>query len=183
MSLFPIEHYRHEGDAPSIARHMVHCQDADYAGSGICARVFVNTRRGVAYKVGSVEANAGYLAYVNVLARQRNHNPYTPKIYGVRYIRGYDGQEVFVVAMEALKDLNYYKYTDAVNILGKYLEYGADRVDVMAMIGFRFDPSPELLQAREILHEAYRTGKASWDLHDGNFMLRGDQIVITDPFV
>lgn len=183
MSLFPIEHYRHEGDAASIARHMVDCQHADYVGSGICARVYVNSRRKVAYKIGTVEANEGYLAYINVLAKQEKHNPYTPKIYGVRYIRGYDDGEVFVVAMEALETLNYYRYTDAVNILGKYLEYGADRVDVMAMIGFRFDPSPELVQAREILQETYRTGQAGWDLHDGNFMLRGEQIVITDPFV
>lgn len=183
MSLFPVEQYKVDGDADDVARKMIDFQGAHYVGSGICARVYVNKRSKIAYKMGTVTANGGYISYVRTLANQKQQNPFTPKIYGMRYLRGWYDSEVFVVAMEALEELDYRKSTMA-TLLGRYLEYGESHVfGDFAGMGMSVNLSPELVQAREILHEAYSLGDAGWDLHDGNFMMRGNQMVVTDPFV
>lgn len=56
----------------------------------------------------------------------------------------------------------------------KYLEYGSYRCLVMRRHSF-----DKINEIREFIHST----STGIDLHDGNVMMRGGQIVVTDPLV
>lgn len=156
-------------------------------GRGAYATVYGSKESDIIYKVGEVSSNQPYLSYVKVLSRLKKHNPFTPKIYGVRFYKGkksrdnywVDDSDYFVVAMERLntakgKASQVHNWFDT--MLGGWAEDMSQEILGVKMI------IPEQLQhAMDILKASIRKSNGCFDFHKGNFMMRGNQVVITDP--
>jgi hypothetical protein len=176
-------------DAEKAAKEMINAQHKKmkFLGSGCYGSVYGAKDSDVVYKIGKVSSNKPYLSYIKVLAKQKKHNPYTPKVYGVRYIKDQRGMTVFVVAMEKLTALPRDMYDVASYFEGE-LEYGGNddsKQDAEKVLGIVRKVPKQLNEAMSILRNAFDEagGKwdANWDLHEGNFMMRGKQVVCTDP--
>ena len=181
--MFKIEKYKVNGDARNVAQTMIRAQgEIRYLGSGIYGRVYGCKTNGLVYKTGEVDGNDGYLAYIKVLSKQNTHNPYLPKIYGVRFIKGDSGRGVFVVAMEKLSEL---RDSSAVDWIRNAVGDGGRHSNESARLwGVKGKTPRELDEAIKVLKKAHRkavSAGADWDLHSGNIMQRGRQLVITDP--
>ena len=180
--MFKIETIVVKKNAYKAAKELVEAQGKyRKIGSGAYGTVFGTKGSNVVYKVGEVDDNDGYLSYVRELASHKAHNPFTPKIYGVRIYEpeGY-GSSYFVVAMERLA-----KGKGLCQVADWFEEQLCDNGNTanpaaLSMLGIKMPKA--LLDALKILHRAYnRASYGDWDLHGGNFMLRGKQVVITDP--
>ena len=181
--MFKIERYRVEGDARYIAKEMIHAQGAKTClGSGCFGRVYGSKKSKIVYKLGDARDNDGYLAYLEILARQKQHNPYLPQIYGVRFIKDSKGNEYFVVAMERLQPLPS-KHFDVADVMQDLITGSKDSSSAEAIVGIKRSVPKQLVQAVRVVRDAYKSKQryVNWDLHSGNFMLRGQQVVITDP--
>ena len=138
--------------------------------NGSFARVCMRRGSDLVYKVGKVESNAPYLAWVKVLSKAEP-TKYEPKIHSLTYY----GKTHFVVCMEKLKS-----YEDAhndgdtfVDQLDRYFTYGRK---------YKFPAGLKVAIAR--LRKARLKGRGKrwgWDFHVFNIMLRGKQPVIIDP--
>lgn len=184
--MFTQEHYTVDYDPRSIATQMILAQGASkFMGSGAFGRVYGDPRRNLVYKIGDIDANAGYLAYVKAIARHGRENAFLPRIYGVRYIKSKSGEDdVFVVAMEKLSELPS-GMEDSANWIADQLR-GCDRTGKgMAALGVKVSVPKQLKEALQVARKAYQeSANAEWDLHHGNFMVRdGRQLVLTDPLV
>jgi len=175
-------------EAYDQAEEMIEAQGATtYLGSGLYGRVFGSPDNDVVYKISHVCDNDGYIAYVKTLAQQKTHNPYTPKIYGVRFIVSKQN-EVMVVAMEKLAPLTKaednipYWFSDTLHRRNFHDVMTEPTVRARLGITNRTLPKP-LSEAIKVLKASKSKCNKSigWDLHKGNFMLRGQQIVCTDP--
>ena len=184
--MFEIERYKIKGDAYYTAKEMIRAQGAETClGSGAYGRVYGSNKSDVVYKMGDASDNEGYLAFIKTLSKQKTHNPYLPRIYGVRFIKDSKGNEYFVVAMERLQSLPSKYYRVAKLMDDMITEDNKDRNDaeVEKIVGIKRSVPKELTQAIRVLRAAYNSNKRNldWDLHSGNFMLRGRQVVVTDP--
>lgn len=183
--MFAIEKYTVEADACGVSREMIRAQ-GNYRelGSGLYGTVYGCKDRDVVYKIGEVGTNDGYLAYISAMSELKQHNPFLPKIYGVRFIKDKRGREYFVVAMERLTALRAHEY-DCAEFLKEMTIYGSDTVvgSAAKKIGIKVNVPKELVQAIKVVRRAKELAGRSvyWDMHYGNFMMRGKQIVITDP--
>lgn len=151
----------------------------DEIGSGVYGTVYgcKDPKKDWVYKIGDVDSNGGYLAWITELQKQKKHNPYTPLIYGLRYYEGAQGS-AFVVAMERLKPLRH-EYYGVLSVLSNQVR-GSSQLKDMQKLGIVVPK--EFVQAVQMLMNARKSsGGAGWDLHGGNLMLRGRQIVVTDP--
>lgn len=191
--MFAVEKYEVKQEAYSVAKEMIKAQGKYKAiGSGAYGTVYGSKDSKVVYKVGDTSDNVGYLSYIKVLAKQKKHNPFLPKIYGVRFIRSKSGDEVFVVAMEKLEPLAR-GMGDVCDWFEDELQredfhWNKSRDKVEDLLGVKRSLPKPLTEALEVLRKAYkesnggrRWDSADWDLHGGNFMMRGRQIVVTDP--
>jgi hypothetical protein len=161
-------------------------------GSGCYGYVYGIKGSGVVYKVGDANDNAGYLAYIDQLKRTKKHNPFTPKIYGVRIYKGPYGDKAFVVAMERLtphksdaqrrmmhRVANW--FSDNVNEYNTRTDLSCDALGVKVIM------PKALTEAVAMIRKAYDNGGAfgdycvDYDFHAGNFMFRGKQVVCIDP--
>ena len=186
--MFTQEHYTVDYNPRSIATQMIRAQGAkNFMGSGAFGRVYGDPRRNLVYKIGDIDANAGYLAYVKAIARHGRENAFLPRIYGVRYIKSKAGRssedDVFVVAMEKLSELPK-QLTDSADWIADQLR-GYNRTEKgMAALGVKISIPRELKEALRVARRAYNSEEHEWDLHHGNFMVRdGRQLVLTDPLV
>jgi hypothetical protein len=188
--MFAVEKYEVKQEAYSVAKEMIKAQGKYKAiGSGAYGTVYGSKDSKVVYKVGDTSNNVGYLSYIKVLSKQKKHNPYLPKIYGVRFIRSKSGDEVFVVAMEKLQPLK--------RGMGEVCDWFEDELsgynrdsfgNAEAALGVKKIVPKPLTEALDVLRKAHSEGNsgrrwdsADWDLHCGNFMMRGPQVVVTDP--
>lgn len=188
--MFTIEKFEVKGNAESTAMAMVKAQGAKKKlGFGSYGTVYGSRDSDVVYKIGDATDNEGYLAFIKVLAKQKTQNPYFPKIYGVRFIKGKEGDywggsnKVFVVAMEKLKPLPN-KMREVCEIFEEEVRtdcYSTNKRNADALLGIKRKVPKQLLEAFDALRTAYKSGDCSWDLHSGNFMVRGKQVVCTDP--
>lgn len=151
-------------------------------GSGCYADVYGNKKSNVVYKVGEVDSNAPYLAYVKALRVSRDANPYLPKIHGIRiYSNGCKYDDHFVVAMEKLTPLPRKLHSMPYFFERLLGDDGRDSDDYASAVALGII-SNHMQHAIKLLHRAYKSERdSSFDIHSGNFMLRGEQIVITDP--
>ena len=193
--MFKTETFKVEDDPAELAKVMVKAQLGKHArriGSGSYGDVWGTKHNDIVYKIGNANDNTGYLSFMEVLAKQKTHNPFFPKIYGLRYLKykmAYREESTFVVAMEKLKRLSS-KHTPVVGFFndeldGEYDDYGVD--EAYAVLGVKRSIPKPLATALSVLREANKIANkkcyygVDWDLHSDNFMLRGNQVVITDP--
>ena len=200
--MFNIETFKVEEDPYKLAKEMIKAQlgkKARIIGSGVYGAVWSAKSSDIVYKIGDAENNDGYLSFIKVLAKQKTHNPFFPKIYGLRYIKRanpyHSLESTFVVAMEKLNRLK-----DRNNAVTSFFnnELVDDEFDDEEFDDEEYDNARKILGVKQIipkplktalsvLREAKKLGNSErrfgvvWDLHEGNFMQRGNQIVITDP--
>jgi hypothetical protein len=174
--MFTVEKFTVKQNAYDTAKKMIKAQHKKmkFLGSGCFGSVFGAKDSDIVYKIGEVENNAGYLAFIKTLAKQKKQNAFMPKVFGVRYIKDKDGEEVFVVAMEKLTELKHGMYS-VVDCIEELLGAGGDD-------GYS-DDTRSAEKSLGILHSAHSISDygVDWDLHSGNFMMRGKQVVCTDP--
>jgi hypothetical protein len=152
-------------------------------GSGAYARVWGRKDWPWVYKVGDYADNEAYLSYVRAMARSPA-NPFFPKIKGMHVVRGSLGARKFIVQMERLI------CSDKLSLR----EYERVRTDVQFLESIlcddEFGSNSHFVDLKPVFAEAVRVlrramdstnGNAGWDLHTGNVMYRGKQLVITDP--
>lgn len=149
-------------------------------GNGCYGDVFAAKGSDIVYKIGDATNNDGYLAYVNVLSKQRTHNKFTPKIYGVRIYELNADEKYFVVAMERLSEIKHYHYKLVDWFASMFMNDKFFDIMLSRELGIRIPK--QLKDLYLLMRKSYKSGcYIDWDLHEGNFMLRGDQIVIIDP--
>lgn len=182
--MFAVEKYTVNKNAEDIAMEMIEAQgNYKKLGSGSYGAVYGSKKSNIVYKIGDASDNEGYLAFIKQLARQKKLNPFLPKIYGVRFIKDRTGREYFVVAMERLQELPR-RLQDATDFLRDYIQdRGSDELAGARILGVKLSVPAALKQAIKVAETARKSAKyADWDLHDGNFMVRGErQVVMTDP--
>ena len=145
--------------------------------SGAFSSVYGNNTSKRVYKLGSDDT--GYLSYLKILSRRRKHNPFTPKIYSVVVFVDDEEEECFVVEMEKLTPLARRQRRKLVSWFELLFGKG-DWFDVMETLNIKFPPL--LKQAVKLVKIAANVRGSVYDIHDGNFMLRGKkQLVLTDP--
>ena len=183
---FKIEKIRTNGNGLDAAHQLVKDQPGDWRhiGSGVYGTVYGCKDKDWVYKVGDLSDNDGYLSYLTQLSNLKEHNPFTPKIYGVRFYVGkyFSG---FVVAMERLKPIPQ-RGRGKVWALSDFIEGNGSsdlkRVNDLSELGVKVEFPKPLEEVIGLLRRAKKQSKwASWDLHMGNFMMRDRQLVITDP--
>ena len=141
-------------------------------------------------KIGGM-CDTGYLAYLQVMHELEIQNPYLPRILDVHYfVHEEDTPEsmyksYFVVRMEKLTKGNYqdawcdYNGTDFENEC-RFIRYLAgDKLSLVSNEEQIADAVAVLQLAKERAQQ--KKEAVAFDLHCGNFMLRGEQLVITDP--
>jgi hypothetical protein len=177
--------------AETYAYHLVESQEhGNYTeiGSGCYAEVYGMKKSPIVYKIGNAVTNVGYMAYIKELSKQTEHNPYLPKIHAVRIYDHSRHDKWFVVAMERLKPGHNYAFFDACSTLRDLIEGGIDDEEIKGdLLKIKHIFPDSLKRVVNVVRKAHSTAikksyEVGWDLHDGNFMMRGNkQIVITDP--
>jgi len=190
--MLKIETIKVNGSARDAAKDMIKAQGAyKRIGSGAYGEVFGAKNSEVVYKLGDSTDNDGYWAFVKTLMKEKTHNPFLPKIHGVRVYKAStnrwgDEDEYFVVAMERLARMPN-KMNPARHWFCDQLErgsYSSDTPDKGAvLLGVKMVVPKTLTDALKVLRKAARSSScADWDLHGGNFMMRGaKQLVVIDP--
>ena len=178
--MFTIERIKVKGSGLHAAEQLVKDQPGEwgYLGSGVYGTVYGCKDKDWVYKVGKVSCNGPYLSYIKQLSKLETHNPYTPEIYGVRIYEG-KPDSGFVVAMERLKPLDGSGRTKAWAFKDFMQEFRMDRG--LASLGIRLDVPAQLSELSKVLLTAKKNSRGSWDMHQGNFMMRKKQLVVTDP--
>ena len=150
-------------------------------GSGAYADVYAKSKADKqVIKVGEVKRNKGYLGYLRMLAKQKTHNPFTPKITEVVFytMRGEDAY--FVVKMERLTRLPD-RLESVVDWFEEELDDRCYGSYALRVLGIQEKLPLNLKNLLKLLRKAEVASKGRFDMHYGNFMMRGKQIVCTDP--
>ena len=157
-----------------------------FAGEGASAHVFIHDSYPYALKIFNKD-NA-YVSWFN-FCRENQDNPFVPKIRG-KVLKIKNG--VYACRVEKLDNWNFSKISlnDASKIFldalkkGVFVHRRTDEIDFSKYIGL--DKNLD-----KVLKFFYKTlsmpvndfrNDVVLDLHHNNFMLRGNQIVIIDPF-
>lgn len=164
--------------ASEFAQEMVEYQGKmKCIGSGCYASVYSDKNHNYVYKISE---DSAYLEFVKMLSKQPKQNPYFPIIHAARLIKScnhHGGDEVLVVCMEKLQRFRTESYPQ--DILTKIVESDyKETARFCKMFGVEKHLANALVLMSKIAH-----GKDYYvDLHDDNVMLRGKQLVFTDPF-
>ena len=185
--MFKIETHKVKGSAFDFAEQMIKAQGSfKIKGSGSYANVYVDPSKDYVYKMYS--RDYGYDCYLKFLQSQKQQNPFAPKVYAVRVLKGTDGSRCTVVCTEKLKPFTTkgqkHKgermkiFRKAEFLFEKYYQFLYDSDGI-----YRIKSSKDkLVRLVEDLYAFYGTKHCgSPDIHKGNLMLRGNQVVITDP--
>lgn len=156
-------------------------------GSGLYARVYAKKGSDAVLKVGDVDRNDAYLSYVKAILRTKKQSAFLPQIIWVKIFRDPRTREpgVMIVKMEKLKAVRDSKEVEAtIEALDNYFEHWSSR-DTMfksyKLLGVEVTVPKDLRTAFSVLDSAQRSNDHTWDWHSGNIMLRGKQLVFTDP--
>jgi len=148
-------------------------------GTGAYAQCFESKLDpNVVFKIGDPKDDP-YWIYVEHLSQTRATNPVLPKIYHA--IRLTDRSEIdqYIVVMERLRPANRQE-KQALDRLWKHLDFYMDG-QMIPTYGVTIDPN--IARALKFVNEARksRRGNHWFDLHDGNWMFRKNQVVLIDP--
>jgi hypothetical protein len=133
-------------------------------GSGCYSAVFEGKNKKQAIKIGSTLADP-WLIYAEQI--QKLDNPLFPRIYSLHC---FEYEDYYVAITERLQ------------VLGE--DYGPDSswMNLAREIRDCTSTEPLVRQAGQLLNSLLHTiDYARLDLHHGNIMLRGDQLVLNDP--
>lgn len=148
-------------------------------GYGCYASVYASKKSKTVYKIGMCDSNRrGYLSYVEAIIKLKTHNPYTPVIYNYWELWAPGSESVFVIEMERLKELPERYAGEIADELKRLVYKEKDETVALNMIGI--DLPKTIVQVKNIIVKLV-DGRSSNDIHSGNIMRRGKQIVITDP--
>jgi hypothetical protein len=178
-------------------------------GNGAYANVYSSKGANRVTKIGGLED--AYLHFVELVMQANSKNPFLPKIYsGVIYRASrqainkdeeLEDEGFYVIEMERLQELeDMYgdNYSTVVAAFEQVVEYGnslndfvnehvAETKGITGMFSVKVKLEPRVMQfikhLRQIVNKACsRHGDASWDIHEGNIMVRKNgQVVLTDP--
>ena len=144
----------------------------------------------VVFKIGKIESNInGYWPFIEELSRQKTDNTFLPKIFSV-LVFGKGCDRVFLAKMERLKKIRSTKHVHAVSWFTSFLYSqvftpyrdgaGAEVFNVTYRVPTTLRLAVDLI--KRTVHKSSKRGRnIQLDIHDDNLMLRGTQIVITDP--
>lgn len=124
----------------------------------------------------------GYLRYLEMI-QTAGHNPYLPRIHHVDVYMDSEGETIMVIKMERLDNRwncwgeAYDADFECYRVQAKEIKRQAYGIETYEWI----EEDADLQQALDLIHRAHLSSQCSKDLHDGNFMMRGHQLVITDP--
>lgn len=148
--------------------------------------------------------NDGYLAYLHAIHTSGIKNPYFPRIYDLKILKGADGALSYRANIEKLVAFNSEKIVDNDDLMASlyddmfneettyYKDYGPgagikftlDNISTSGKLGIVKDP--DLLEALRLIDTVVKSNKLFVaDLHSGNIMWRitgsRPQLVIVDP--
>lgn len=173
----------------SVANFVYNLQKNSYdvtvMGEGFFAIVFERPGGRDVYKLFTAKDH-GYLKYLQYV-KANQHNPHVPKIYGglmklnmPMNSSSFQGREWYIVRMEKLK--NYAGQHPSLNLMKRYIDdYPPDFNSDQELIEFR-DEYPELTEVLDWIARNRHKDGVNLDLHGQNVMMRGRDVVITDPF-
>lgn len=154
--------------------------------SGSYATVYGAKGHDKVYKIGRVADNErGYLKYLRALHKMRKHNPFTPKIYS--WWTFTDGRNtsnnVFVITMERLVEFDSDDAYEVSDMLEGIIRSKRDNKSNTGAerLGVEIKMPAKLNRVVTIIADLLDNTDARSDIHTGNIMLRGNQVVITDP--
>ena len=125
-------------------------------------------------KIGNQE-NIGYIGYLQSLAEYNGKNPYFPKIYDVTFFEDEKDENKFwyAVRMERLVHGWSSEYND---------KFRKDVNTLIAIVCGTASGNEHLNSVYRVVRRALDISQCNTtDLHEGNMMLRGKQIVLIDP--
>jgi hypothetical protein len=124
----------------------------------------------------------GYLRYLEMIQTAPN-NPYFPRIHHVDVYLDSEGETIMVIKLERL-DHRWESWGTAFNDDYEQYRVQAREINRHARGIETYDwieDNADLHQALGLIQRAHKSSQCSLDLHGGNFMMRGHQLVITDP--
>lgn len=135
----------------------------------------------------------GYISFLEAMSQQRTHNPWLPRIQWAKVFMSNTGKEQdnrVVTCLEHLerpwKDCGtiddehdssaeyWQKCVVQCKEIESHMSSGRNQKDWI-------NQNQELSAALQVVRQAMRACGRNVDMHCGNFMLRGRQLVITDP--
>ncbi len=165
----------------TFARELVEDQGFHFAGDGAFACVFVNPVTKRAIKIGKQQDS--YILFARAVyelqQKRRQRNPFFPRIYNITL-----RSQWYMIEMEVLtpiKGTDQYKEAQALmDCLERVLVGGPCPKNIADYVS-KF--SAHVWEAAAIIGIARNevSRNPGVDLHDCNVMLRGKQLVITDP--
>jgi hypothetical protein len=163
-------------------------------GKGAYATAYARPDEDVCYKVGLFPYKQpwsdGYLGFLQQV-HQAAENPFFPKIQELRiYHNAETNQSWYCVAMEKLKPLpKNWEESRKVSPFSKVclrvvrLADGEKLKQFKGFLRLLYGVSKTDTELHEVYESLVEAKPAfGMDLHDGNFRMRGDQVVITDPY-
>ena len=154
--------------------HLTKEEKVELLGRGFAGHVFQHpTMKDVAVKVVHGD-DENYLKFAR-WAKKNSHNPFVPKIHGIENVVDDDGDKYVIIFMEKLQSMSLAAYKRFVED-----DLGADAEELTGAdieIAARETEDGDLRQVLKFLLKF----DDALDLHDDNFMLRGKQVVFTDP--
>lgn len=179
-------------DVEVPSRHLINwlrSQKLRRIGSGSYGEVYGRKGFKRVFKIGDIDENSAYLDFVFKVIKQRKQNPYLPRIHNVTFFRhkpnidnDYAEREIcdyFLIEMERLDKLPR-SYGRVVGWFEDIIDGESDYMtdpNILKTLGIKFPK--DLLTVIDIIQKLCCNHGS--DLHRGNFMMRGRQIVVTDP--
>lgn len=176
-----IEWFETDMDYSDYIDYLIHEKSLRDLGEGCWGTVFEHpTDKNIVVKVFDREDNA-YFAYLK-WAVENQSNVYAPKIYSA-----HESDSIGIVFMERLEPLgpkqfkNFSETHFKLDTLRRSYVSSATLMDNTLLSTVAYKESPDFRSLLRFLMDVARDGRYVVDLHDGNAMMRGNQVVVTDP--
>jgi hypothetical protein len=169
------------GDATQQSVLLLNQQTGTQLGRGCFASVYASAQDRV-FRITHSLNDWGYLTYLEHVQQSGGHNPWLPVIYGVDVWMDDQYQMCMRVEMERL--------TRPWDEWGVCTDEWKPFVTIAQEIGLHVEVrknydwitgNRQLMDAIGLIWNAQQRSDHTIDLHVGNMMLRGRQIVLTDP--
>jgi hypothetical protein len=169
------------GDAKQRAIELSDCQSMEPLGRGCFAGVWPSDH-GRVVRISHSISDWGYLSYLEQIQAISGFNPWVPRVYGAEIWMDNRGAMCMMVEMERLTrpwdEWGYGggEWSPFLKIIQEVDDYvcGVSRFDWI-------EDNVQLMQVIRAIKRAKQISGCDVDMHNGNFMMRGIQLVVTDP--